>query len=41
MDGDPVRAGGRGVGLLYRAMRDGSLAVVAPVAAGAALVPVA
>ncbi|MFC4066919.1 EamA family transporter [Actinoplanes subglobosus] len=29
-----------GMGLIYRAMRDGSLAVVAPVAAGAALVPV-
>ncbi|BCY12770.1 hypothetical protein [Actinoplanes sp. L3-i22] len=29
------------MGLLYLAMRDGSLAVVAPVAAGAALVPVA
>jgi drug/metabolite transporter (DMT)-like permease len=28
------------MGLLYRAMRDGSLTVVAPVAAGAALVPV-
>ncbi|WP_438862171.1 hypothetical protein [Paractinoplanes aksuensis] len=28
------------MGLLYRAMRDGSLVVVAPVAAGAALVPV-
>lgn len=28
------------MGLLYRAMRDGSMAVVAPVAAGAALVPV-
>ncbi|SDS86815.1 EamA-like transporter family protein [Actinoplanes derwentensis] len=30
-----------GMGLVYRAMRDGSLAVVAPVAAGAALIPVA
>ncbi|WP_229072836.1 EamA family transporter [Actinoplanes sp. DH11] len=29
------------MGLLYRAMREGSLAVVAPVSAGAALVPVA
>jgi drug/metabolite transporter (DMT)-like permease len=28
------------MGLLYRAMRDGSLTVVAPVAAGAALIPV-
>ncbi|WP_236046189.1 EamA family transporter [Paractinoplanes ovalisporus] len=34
-------AGLPAMGLLYRAMRDGSLAVVAPVAAVAALVPVA